>query len=107
MRYLFISIFIMAFISFVLRLLPFVIFSNSKSVPHIITYLGKAFPPAVIGMLVIYCYKNINFIGQYYYLPSELVAGLVVIILHYWKRNILLSIIVGTILNMLMKQIII
>lgn len=106
MRYILISIFIMAFITFILRLLPFIFFNNSRAIPSLITYLGKAFPPAVIGMLVIYCLKNIDFIGQRYYAPSELIAGLTVVLLHYWKRNILLSIAIGTTVNMLMKQIV-
>lgn len=104
MRYMLFAIIVMTVITFILRYLPFHIFNN-KPTPRIVSYLGLALPPAIIGMLVIYCLRNIDFIGQRYYAPSELVAGLIVILLHAWKRNLLLSITVGTIINMLMKQI--
>lgn len=104
MRYMLFAILVMTVITFILRYLPFQIFHN-RPTPRVVSYLGLALPPAIIGMLVIYCLRNIDFIGQRYYAPSELVAGLIVILLHAWKRNLLLSITVGTIINMLMKQI--
>ena len=71
--------------------------------PPVIQYLGKVLPPAVIGMLVIYCLKAVSITSYPYGLP-EFIAVAVVILLHVWKRNNLLSIGVGTVLYMVLIQ---
>lgn len=85
------------------RFLPFLIFPAGKETPKYIQYLGKVLPPAVFGMLVIYCLKNVNVMAGSHGIP-ELIAILVVIILHRWKRQMLLSIASGTICYMLLVQ---
>lgn len=85
------------------RFLPFLIFPAGKETPKYIQYLGKVLPPAVFGMLVIYCLKNVNVMAGSHGIP-ELIAILVVIILHRWKRQMLLSIAGGTICYMLLVQ---
>lgn len=102
MTYVFTAIAVMAVITALLRGLPFVIFNDSNNTPKFVTYMGKMLPPAVIGMLVIYCLKNVTFVNQPYVVPSELVAVLAVVLLHVWRRNVLLSITAGTIINMLL-----
>ena len=74
-----------------------------KPIPPVIQYLGKVLPPAVIGMLVIYCLKAVSITSYPYGLP-EFIAVAVVILLHVWKRNNLLSIGVGTVLYMVLIQ---
>jgi branched-subunit amino acid transport protein AzlD len=69
----------------------------------VIQYLGKVLPPAVIGMLVIYCLKAVSITSYPYGLP-EFISVAVVILLHVWKRNNLLSIGVGTVLYMVLVQ---
>ena len=59
--------------------------------------------PAVIGMLVVYCFKSVSIIESPFGLP-EFIAGAVVVLLHVWKRNNLLSIGTGTILYMVLIQ---
>ena len=81
---------------FFTRLCPFLFFPP-------IQYLGKVLPPAVIGMLVIYCLKAVSITSYPYGLP-EFIAVAVVILLHVWKRNNLLSIGVGTVLYMVLIQ---
>ena len=83
---------------FFTRLCPFLFFPPGKPIPPVIQYLGKVLPPAVIGMLVIYCLKAVSIT-----LP-EFIAVAVVILLHVWKRNNLLSIGVGTVLYMVLIQ---
>ena len=90
---------------FFTRAIPFLIFRDSKKIPPIVLYLGKMLPPAVIGMLVVYCFKDVSFIGFPFGLP-ELIAGVTVVALHIWKRNNLLSIGVGTVLYMFLVQVI-
>ena len=84
-----------------LRALPFVVFR--KNVPPYILYLGKVLPPAIIGMLVIYCLRNTSVLSAPFALP-ELIAAVIIIVLQAWKRNSLLSILSGTVVYMLLIQ---
>lgn len=94
-----------ALTTFVTRVIPFALFPKGKEIPSLVRYLGKVLPPAVIGMLIVYCFKGTQVISYPHGLP-ELIAGAAVVILHIWKRNNLLSIGVGTILYMFLIQII-
>ncbi len=85
------------------RFLPFLIFSSQKPTPKYIQYLGKALPSAIFGMLVVYCLKNVSIIGGSHGLP-EFIAIAVVVALHLWKRQMLLSIAGGTICYMVLVQ---
>ena len=98
------AIVIMAAISFLLRALPFLIFSKGKT-PPFIEYLGKCLPFAIIGMLVVYCLKEVRPLAYPYGLP-ELIAVSIVALLHVWKRNTLLSIVSGTVSYMLLVQLV-
>ena len=89
--------------TFITRVIPFAIFPKGKEIPKVVQYLGKVLPPAVIGMLVIYCFKSVQITAFPFGLP-ELIAGAVVVLLHIWKRNNLLSIGVGTVLYMVLVQ---
>ena len=85
------------------RAIPFIVFPEGKKIPKSVEYLGKVLPPAVIGMLVVYCFKSVNPLSFPFGIP-EFIAGIVVVLLHVWKRNNLLSIGVGTILYMVLIQ---
>lgn len=85
------------------RFLPFIIFSSRKPTPKYIQYLGKALPPAIFGMLVVYCLKNVDILSGSHGLP-EMIAILLVAGLHLWKRQMLLSIAGGTVCYMLLVQ---
>ncbi len=78
-----------------LRFAPFVIFGGKRETPEFVTYLGKVLPYAIMGMLVVFCLKGISLLKAPYGLP-ELAAGALVVGLHIWKRNTLLSIVGGT-----------
>ncbi len=88
---------------FFTRLLPFLCFPRGKKIPAMVQYLGGVLPPAVIGMLVVYCLKGMSFLRAGFGLP-ELFAVAAVILLHIWKRNNLLSIGAGTVLYMFLVQ---
>ena len=77
------------------RFLPFIIFPESKPVPKYIYYLGKRLPSAVIGLLVVYCFKNVSITSSPFGIP-ELVSTLVIILLHQLKGNTFVSIGGGT-----------
>ena len=85
------------------RFLPFLIFPAGRPTPKDIQYLGKALPPAVFGLLIIYCLKNVSLFTGSRGVP-ELIAIVLVIVLHLWKRQMLLSIAGGTICYMLLVQ---
>lgn len=85
------------------RFLPFLLFRNKEKTPGWITYLGKVLPYAIMGMLVVYCFKDTTFL-QYPYGIPELLGCAAVVGLHLWRRNTLLSIGGGTLLYMLLVQ---
>ena len=87
------------------RFLPFLIFGENRKTPPIIEYLGKVLPFAIMGMLVVYCLKDISVLSFPYGLP-ELIACAAVVVLHVWKRNSLLSIVGGTFCYMLLVQLV-
>lgn len=84
------------------RFVPFLLFPEGKEPPRYVLYLGKVLPYAVIGLLVVYCLKDAVFTA-YHGLP-ELLAMAVVAALQKWKKNMLLSMFVGTALYMLLVQ---
>jgi len=94
---------LVALLTLLTRAFPFILFGRNKRIPDIIQYLGKILPPAIIATLVVYCVKNINF----YNFPSgfaEMISIAVVVMVHLWKRNNLLSIGIGTAVYMILIQ---
>lgn len=83
------------------RFTPFLVFPSGKATPKYVQYLGKALPGAALGMLVIYCFKDVNVLSGSHGIP-ELIALAAVVGLHLWKRNMLLSIAAGTVIYMLL-----
>lgn len=96
------SIAVMAVITALLRFLPFVVF-RGKNVPDWVMRLGKSLPCALMGMLVVYCLKDVSFGSAASFLP-ELIATVIVAVSYIFKKNTLLSIILGTICYMLLVQ---
>ncbi|MBQ3892666.1 MAG: branched-chain amino acid transporter permease [Desulfovibrio sp.] len=92
---------VMALVTLALRAFPFIVFQ--KRVPRYVSYLGRVLPPAIIGMLVVYCLKDTPLAAPPHGIP-ELLAGASVVVLQAWKRHFLLSIISGTALYMLLVQ---
>ncbi|MCR5799919.1 MAG: AzlD domain-containing protein [Lachnospiraceae bacterium] len=98
-----IMIIIMAAVTIALRFLPFLVFGGSSKTPEFITYLGKVLPFSIMGMLVIYCLRDVDLLEGSHGIP-ELLSVALIMILHKWKRNTLLSIIAGTACYMLLIQ---
>ena len=94
---------IVALVTIALRFLPFWIFGENRTTPPLITHLGKVLPFAIMGMLVVYCLKDVSLTAAPFGIPEAigcaLVAGL-----HIWKRNTLLSSGAGTLCYMLLVQ---
>lgn len=80
-------------------------FPDNRPTPPFVRYLGRVLPAAVFGMQVVYCLKDIRLFTGSHGLP-ELIAVFVVIALHLWKRQMLLSIAVGTFVYMCLVQLV-
>ena len=100
MIYPYLVVLVIALVTIALRALPFLIF-RGKETPKIITYFGGVLPPAVMGMLVVYCLRNTRLSDMHSLLPAAC-SCIVVLGLHKWKRNTLLSIVAGTVCYMLL-----
>ena len=87
------------------RWTPFLLFSGDKKLPRVVEDLGRLLPPAMMGLLVVYCLRNVDIAAAPHGLP-ELIALAVVTALHLWKRNVLLSIGAGTVVYMLLVQLV-
>lgn len=91
-------------ITFLERLLPFLIFRKGE-VPPIIRYLGRILPMAVMAALVVYCLKGVSFASLEGWIPSLVGVGITAG-LHLWKGNTLLSVVCGTSAYMLLLQLV-
>ena len=87
----------------VTRFLPFLLFPQEKAPPKLIGDLSTLLPPAMMGLLIIYCLKEVSLTAAPYGLP-ELIGIAVTAALHLWRRNTLLSIAVGTVVYMVLVQ---
>ncbi|MBQ4051611.1 MAG: AzlD domain-containing protein [Oscillospiraceae bacterium] len=96
---------VIALVTAALRFLPFMVFGDAGKTPAIIEKLSKILPFAIMGMLVVYCLKEISFTSVSGFLPM-LIACAVVGVLYVWKRNTLVSIICGTLCYMLLVQLV-
>ncbi len=85
------------------RFLPFLVFSSKKPTPIFVQYLGKALPCAIFGMLVVYCLKNVSVFSGSHAIP-EVIATTVTIGLQIWKKEMIITIAGGTIVYMLLVQ---
>lgn len=94
---------VVAIVTIALRFLPFFIFGGKRKTPEAILYLGKVLPYAIMGMLVIYCLRSITTAGMEAAI-AQLLGCFVVVVLHLWKRNTLISIIGGTGFYMILVQ---
>ena len=98
-----ITIFMVILGTLITRFLPFLLFPSGGKTPKYVQYLGKVLPAAVFGLLVVYCLKGISIVSDSHGIPEFLAIGFV-IILHLWKRQMLISIAGGTVLYMLLVQ---
>ena len=94
---------VMAGVTMLTRFLPFMVFRGR--IPPYISYLGRVLPPAIIGMLVIYCLKDVDVTAGSHGIP-EMISAALVVCLHAWKRNSLLSILSGTLIYMILIQLV-
>lgn len=101
----FLLIMVCGIVTAALRALPFLLFPTGKETPPLIRYLSGVLPSAVMGMLVVYCLKSVSITKAPHGLP-EFLAIAAVVLVHKWKHNMLLSILGGTLLYMVLVQVV-
>ena len=97
------AIAVVSLVTWGLRAAPFLLF-GSRPLPKTMRYLGKALPPAIMTVLVIYCLRNTAFDRSPFGIP-ELAACALVAVLQIVKRNMYLSIIAGTVCYMVLIRV--
>lgn len=100
-----ITVAIVALMTMATRFTPFLVFSENRPTPKFLSYLATALPPAVFGMLVVFCLKGATSLAYPYALP-ELISVAAVVLLHLGFRKILVSIVGGTALYMILVNLI-
>ena len=85
------------------RILPVLIFGRGEKVPDYIMYLGRVVPYTAMGLLIVYCLRNISLSDAPHGLPEVIALG-IVSGTYLWKRNTILSVVIGTVIYMLMVQ---
>ncbi len=94
---------VMGAVTFATRIVPVLIFGRGEKVPDVIIYLGEAVPFTAMGFLIVYCLRDVSIFGSSHAIP-EILAMAVVVLSYLWKRNTILSVVVGTIVYMVLVQ---
>ncbi len=87
------------------RALSFIVFSEGRKIPRVVLFLSRVLPSAVIGMLIVYCLRNISPLAYPFGAP-EFISVALVVLLHLWLKNTLVSIVGGTVCYMLLIQLV-
>ena len=85
------------------RILPVLVFGRSDKIPEFILYLGKVIPYTAMGLLIVYCLRDVSIVQGSHGIP-ELIAMAAVTASYLWKRNTIFSVIIGTVLYMFLLQ---
>lgn len=94
---------VMGVVTLATRIIPVLVFGRNEKVPEFILYLGKVIPYTAMGLLIVYCLRDVSIVSGTHGLP-ELIALAAVSGTYLWKRNAIVSIIVGTVLYMFLLQ---
>ncbi len=100
-----IVVMMIAVITFVLRAFPFLLFSGQKELPPLMVKLEKQLPQAVMILLVIYCLRSISFVEVSNWIP-QCCGVIVTALVHLKQKNVLLSILSGTLCTMFLIQVV-
>lgn len=98
-------LFALVFGTLLTRLLAFVLFPENRRQPQVISFLSLTIPAAMMGLLVVFCLKSTTVLSYPYGLP-ELISVALIVTLHLWRHNVLLSIAVGTVMYMFLVQVV-
>lgn len=96
---------VMGIVTLATRIIPVLVFEKKEKVPDFIMYLGKVVPFTAMGLLIVYCLKDVSFIEAPHAIP-EAIALAVVVASYLWKKNTILSVVAGTAVYMLLIQVV-
>lgn len=85
------------------RIVPLIIFGRGEKVPEFILYLGRVVPYTAMGLLIVYCLRDMPVLEAPHGLP-ELISLAVVTLTYLWKRNTIMSVVTGTVIYMFLVQ---
>ncbi|WP_455645480.1 branched-chain amino acid transporter permease [Methanosphaera sp.] len=85
------------------RFIPFIFFRSDDKTPDYIKYMGNVLPPTVFGLIVIYALRNTSILTGSHGIP-ELIGIIITAVLYYWKRDMIIPIVGGTISYMILVQ---
>ena len=102
-RHAIIVIIVMGLAVLATRIVPVFIFGRGEKVPEFILYLGRVVPYTAMGLLIVYCLRDTPVLEAPHGLP-ELISPAVVTLTYLWKRNTILSVVIGTALYMFLVQ---
>jgi branched-chain amino acid transport protein azlD len=85
------------------RLFPFIIFANGK-LPKLVKFYEKYLPYSLMAILFCYCFASVNFSEYPHGLP-EVISLIVITLLHIWKKNIMLSLFLGTAVFLILSRV--
>ena len=94
-----------ALVTILLRFIPFLIFDGKKQAPKSVEYLGSVLPYAIMAMLVVYCLKSVSIAASPFGLP-ELISCALVVVVHLWRKDTLISVVAGTVIYMVLIQLV-
>ena len=91
-------------VTYALRSAVFVLFGGDRKLPTWLDKLGGVLPSAIMAVLVVYCLKAIRDDFTHTGIIG-VVAAIVTALIHKWKHNVFLSIIVGTLVYMILIRV--
>ncbi|MBF1192404.1 MAG: AzlD domain-containing protein [Fusobacterium periodonticum] len=101
--YLFLSILSAGVGMVICRLLPFIIFANGK-LPKLVKFYEKYLPYSLMAILFCYCFASVKFSVYPHGFP-EVISLIVIILLHIWKKNVMLSLFLGTVVFLILSRV--
>ena len=99
----FIILVIMGAVTLATRIIPVLLFGRGDKVPGFILYLGRTMPYTAMGLLIVYCLRDVSLLSGSYALP-ELISLAAVTLSYLWKRNTIVSVALGTAVYMIRVQ---
>lgn len=87
-----------------MRAFPFILFPAGRQTPPYINYISIVLPCATMGMLVIYCLRDVNPLSWPFGIP-ELIGIAIVVGMQLWRNSVLISIVAGTAVYMILIQV--
>ena len=92
-------------VTVMIRFLPFIIFWDKDDVPETVRYLGEVLPGAVMGMLVVYCLKDIDLTAAGHGVP-QILSVIATAAAYLWRKDTSLSVIIGTACYMILTTVV-